>query len=579
MKYTLLCALFFLGLCQVAEAQTQPANTTPGAIIQSNTRPWAIPQMEKPESGDPSNRVPRREPKEDTHPIEVEQPGAEKSPASHLLIQVREIRLEGATLLPAAQVEEKVKPYRNRELSFDEVQALAEQLTQLYVRAGYINSQVFVPPQDLRDQILVLKALEVKVGEIRLENARWFKPRSILPRLPMKPGDVLNAKSLSAGIRWVNENPDVAIQARLAKGKTTGTTDVVLRVKDQFPVHITPFGDNLGRRNIGNVRYGLTLSDNNLLGRGDTNVSSVNLTRSSFGLVNQYVLPVGSHGTELGFNYAYSRVKLGGALKPLDIRSTASIFSPQLRQYLWHTDRGKLTAEMDFDFKNLDTDLSATPFHRDRLRVLRPGLNGLLNDRWGRTFINQEVGIGLNILGGSTGNSALASKAGSGTKFFLITGGLTRIQKLPWGTTGVLRSRYQYSANRLVSAEQFQVGGAFSVRGYSEGLQIGDKGYTVNAEWFVPAFLFPAKAKLPFMKQSLREAIQVVTFTDFGQVFANRPVGGELRKATLLGVGVGLRIQLTRLLVGRIDLGFPLIRQEPHENRARLHFGLQSNLF
>ncbi|WP_373531312.1 ShlB/FhaC/HecB family hemolysin secretion/activation protein [Vampirovibrio sp.] len=573
------CLLLFLGLLSVAYAQTQPSNLTPGAIIQSNTQPWAIPQNAPPESGTPTNRAPQRDQPDDLSPVELEQPGSEKPISSELLIEVRDIQVEGVTLLSNEAVEKTIKPYRNRELAFNDIQTLAETLTQLYVQAGFVNSQVYIPPQTLQGHTLRLKALEVKVGEIHLEEGTWFKSKAILPRLSLKPGDPLNLDPLIAGIRWINENPDLKVQARLEKGKSSGSTDVVLSLKEQFPLHLTPFWDNLGRKNIGIFRYGLTATHNNMLGLGDTNTTSVSLGSSSFGLVNQYALPVGAHGTSVGLNYAYSKVKLGGALKPLDIRSSAHIFSPLLRQTLWHSARGKLAAEIAFDFKNLNTDLADQPFHRDRLRVLRPGFNGFFNDRSGRTYLNQEFGIGLNVLGGSEGNTTLASKTGSGTRFFSMTGGLTRVQKLPWNTTGVLRGNYQYSPSRLVSAEQFQLGGAYSVRGYSEGRQIGDRGYGLSAELYVPAFLLPEKVKLPFMKRPLGKMIQVVGFGDFGQLVVNRPVVGEIPKATMLGVGVGLRIQLTRFLVGRVDVGFPLIRQGNDENRARLHFGLQSNLF
>ena len=582
MRYLFLAAMLALGgtsAMAYGQAVNTPQNTSPGAIIQYNTRPWAIPDGPRNESGDPSNQAPDREKPASPAPVELERQPTEKPLPSPLLIQVKAIRVEGATLISARQIEETVKPFRNRELSFEEIQTLADKLTGLYIQDGYINSQVYIPPQTLKDQTLVLKALETRIGEIRMENARWFRQSAVLRQLPIQSGKPFNIKPLSTGIRRLNDNPDLQLQARLQKGKTPGTTDIVLHAVDHFPIHVTPFWDNLGRRNIGNLRYGLTLANHNALGFGDNNVTSLNLSKSSFGLINQYSLPLGSHGTQLGFDYAYSKVKLGGSLKPLDIQSSAKIFSPAIRQNLLKTDRAGLDAEIALDFKNLNTNLLGEPFHRDRLRVLRPSLSGYFNDRRGRTYFNQEFGIGLNMLGGSIGNTSLASKAGSGTRFFRMNGGVTRIQKMPWHTTGVLRSHYQYSPDRLVSAEQIQLGGAFSVRGYQEGRMIGDKGYALSAEWYVPAFILPAHARLPFNKIPLREAVQVVGFTDFGQIYINRPISGETRKSALLGCGVGLRIQLGRFLVGRVDVGFPLIRQAPYENRARLHFGLQSSVF
>lgn len=582
MRYLFLVAILALGgtsTVAYGQAINTAKDTSPGAIIQYNTRPWAIPDGSRSEPGEPSNQAPNQEKPESPAPVELEQKPLEKPLSSQLLIQVKNIRMEDATLISTRQIEETVKPFRNRELSFDDIQTLADRLTGLYIQEGYINSQIYVPPQALKDQTLILKALETKIGEIRLENARWFKQSMVLDHLPIQAGKPFNIRPLSAGIRRLNDNPDLQLQARLQKGQTPGTTDIILHATDHFPIHVTPFWDNLGRRNIGNLRYGLTLANHNALGLGDSNITSFNLSKSAFGLINQYHLPLGSHGTQLGFDYAYSKVKLGGSLKPLDIQSSAKIFSPTIRQNLLKTERASLDAALTLDFKNLNTDLLGEPFHRDRLRVLRPSLNGYFNDRLGRTYFNQEFGIGLNLLGGSIGDTSLTSKAGSGTRFFRLTGDVTRIQKMPWHTTGVLRSYYQYSPDRLVSAEQIQMGGAFSVRGYQEGRMIGDKGYALSAEWYIPAFILPPHANLPFNRLPLRESVHLVGFTDFGQIYTNRPIPGEIRKSTMLGCGVGLRIQLSRFLVGRVDVGFPLIRQAPYENRARLYFGLQSSIF
>lgn len=562
-----------------AQVSTSPS-AVPGAILQYNTQPWSLPGEQKPGmTQPPANEIPEREPEKPVDPVQIEDSQTPMKPDDQLEVLIQAIRVDGNSLLPPSQIEKIIAPYQNRTLRFSDMEAVAEKITALYIKAGYINSQAYIPVQDFANHSLRIRIIETKINEILYEPARWFPPRSVLPRIAAKPGEPLNIKPLARSIRLINENPDLTLQARLIKGKVPETTDILLQGQSRFPVHMTPFMDNLGRSSIGNLRLGITGNHNNLLGFGDTNTSVVSFTKRSFGVVNQYTFPIGPYGTRLGMNFAYSNVTLGGSLKPLDIHSRSQIFTPLLMQTIWKNDRAGLNATLGFDFKNLNTDLLNEPFHRDRLRVLRPSLDGYVNDRWGRTYLNQEVGIGLNILGGSTGNTALASKAGSGTRFLTLSGGVTRVQKLPFGTTGVLRGRYQYSPDRLISAEQFQVGGAYTVRGYVEGRQLGDSGYVFNAEWYVPTFFFPKRLKVTFLHQPVREALHLVAFSDFAQSMTNRPVSGEVRRSTLLSCGIGLRLQINRLLVGRLDAGFPLWRQDNEELRPRLHFGLQSTLF
>lgn len=512
-------------------------------------------------------------------PVELEKPTRDTSVESGLRILIEDIRLDGVTLLAQELTDPIIASYRNRQLTFQDMEALAYQLTRLYVDAGYVNSQVYIPAQTFTGNVLVLKGLEVRVGEIRYEKGKWFGDRAIRPRLGLEEGDFLNIRPLSRSVRLLNQNPDIALKGRLVKGKTAGTTDIVLQGEERFPIHVTPFWDNLGRETIGNFRMGMTHTNNNALGFGDINTTSVSFTRRSLGVVNQYRLPLGSYGTQVGMEYAYSNVRLGGALKPLDIKARSHIFSPVIYQPLIQRENVGLNMELAFDFKNLDTELLNTPFNRDRLRVLRPSFNGYVHDRWGRSYFNQEFGIGLDVFNGTVGDHGIPSKQGSGTKFFRITGGLTRVQKLPFNTTGVIRSRYQYSPDRLVSAEQLQAGGAYTVRGYPEGQQLGDSGYVLNAEWYVPPLFFLKKARIPFTSQYVRDSVQLVAFADFSQIFVNKPVAGEIRRSSLFGYGTGLRVQLSRFLVARVDLGIPAIRQAGETPKPRLHFGLQSALF
>ena len=89
----------------------------------------------------------------------------------------------------------------------------------------------------------------------------------------------------------------------------------------------------------------------------------------------------------------------------------------------------------------------------------------------------------------------------------------------------------------------------------------------------------PARKGEPVSEYVLLENIQLVGFTDFGGIFVNEAVRPTRANAYAAGVGAGLRVRLTKFLVGRIDLGFPLIRNLPERHDMVLHFGVQSELF
>lgn len=557
--------LLCLALSGQTLAQTVP---TPGSLLQDlqqKTMPSELlPNPEKPTPAAPVEGEPV------LPPASFEQ-GQET-------VFIREIHLEGASLLSPIRTRMIIEPFENRNLTFDQLRSLAARLTAMYREKGYVTSRVYIPAQNMQDGVLILKALEGQVGKITIQEGKFFKRRSVLPYISLDSGEPFNVKILKRELRQLNQNPDRTMGAVLKPGVNLGETDLELDVHDALPVHLTPSFDNLGRRLIGENRFGLQMTHSNLLGYGDQALTSLSFTRKSFGVVNHYELPVSAHGTTIGFDHAYSRLRLGKEFEDLDVQGRAVTYSPFISQQLLSRKNTSASVDLAFDFKELDTDILGLDFAHDSLRVLRPGLSLEHFDRQGRTFIRQEFDIGLDVLGGTTGSETLASRDGAGTKFFNYTGALIRTQKLPFSSVGIFRVLGQASPDRLVSSQQFQLGGAFTVRGYPEGQAIGDKGFLTSAELRMPFFLIPPKWTIPGTPYNLRRNIQFVTFTDYGAAYTNRPLPGSQPHTYLLGLGLGLRVQLTRHLIARVDWGFPVLNR-PENQGARLHFGLQSNLF
>jgi hemolysin activation/secretion protein len=157
-------------------------------------------------------------------------------------------------------------------------------------------------------------------------------------------------------------------------------------------------------------------------------------------------------------------------------------------------------------------------------------------------------------------------------KFFKYTGNIIRLQKLGKGTLLILKAATQIADDALPSAEQFTIGGAYSVRGYPEGLLCGDNGYLFSSELRFPIMLLPKE----IWNLKLRENIQGVLFAETAGAFE---VGHINVSQTLSSVGVGVRARLTKYLSGRVDYGFGLVNRESNQPAARLHFGVESNPF
>ena len=468
-------------LMQVVSAQPSPS--LPGAIINSNRDPFS----QKPQSyqttpqGDKSNTP--------TIQDNLQKPALD--PTLTQKIHVAHIDVQGVKYLKMADVRAIVAPYENKDLSLQELQDnVADKLTKLYERQGYVTTLVFIPPQTIKDGTVIVKADEGIVNKIVYEDGRFFKRRAVMPRLDVKTGEIFDLNDLERSLRRINENPDLNLQATLRAGDNPGQTDIYLKPdREHEPFHLTPFFDNLGRPRIGTERLGFTANDNNVLGFGDTLYSNHAFSSHSYTTLNGYEVPIGPHGTKIGISQAYSHFDFHQSGVKLNGYST--IYTPYISQELYRTERLITGAELGFGIKGSAFGANDVNVNADRVRVLTPAINLQSYDRTGRLIMRHELGIGLDVLNATTGSDPRTSRPGAGSQFVRYTSSMVRTQRLPWSTYGVFKGLFQYTPDSLVSLEQFQVGGAATVRGYQEGRLISDSGFVLSGEWHVPAFFFP----------------------------------------------------------------------------------------
>lgn len=575
----LLGALLIQGSVMTASAVDTPTSSLPGAIINDKQTPYTdqkgITESDKtfeqnPEASTVTNQV--QKPKID--------PSLEKP------VQIDHFDMQGFTKLTQAEIDAIIKPYEGKSSSIQDIQDnVVDALTALYEKKGYITSLVFLPPQKIDGGVLIIKADEGVISELTLEKGKYFGPRAVMPRLAMHKGKIFQLQDLEKSLRRINENPDLTLDATLKAGEKPGETKVILRPqKDNFPVHISAFYDNLGRHPIGRQRLGVTINDNNVTGLGDTAYVSPYATTHSFGLLGGYEIPLGSRGLRLGVSAAHTQfdVPIAGQ----QFKGNSNIFQPYIIQELFRNEKSVLSAELGLGIKNSTFEADNARISHDKLTVLSPALSYKRYDKSGQWFARNEVGIGLDILGANAASDITSSRLKSGSQFFRDTLTLARIQKLAWGTYGIFRFTGQYSPDSLVSLEQMQLGGASTVRGYREGRLIGDSGFVLSAEWHVPMKFLPKTWHVG--SYNLRENLELVGFTDFGGVFDNnaRQVGGvnvasgkTRAGAIALGTGFGVRGRISKRLNFRVDAGFPLLFQSPDNNTARIHFGLESRIF
>ena len=502
--------------------------------------------------------------------------------------QVNDITIEGETQLAPEVIDKFLNEYEGKELSLSQLKEAAELITRAIRSQGYVTSRVYVPAQKMGAGTVQLKVLEGKIGAIKIEGLKQFKESYVLRKMKTKPGEALLYSSLEQDLTRLNQHPDRKVTAVLAPGEVTGTTDLILNVEETFPVHVGYTIDNTGTRLTGQLRHGVSVSHTNLLGLDDIFQTRFLITDGGnfVAASADYFIPV-SATTDVSVNYTFVDTRLGGAFNDLKIRGEAHSWSATVIQKVFENDRWDASFFAGIDFKEIGTTVNHDPSSRDNLRVLRFGPQVSERDSQGRTFLTTEFDFGFDtILGANDRIDVNSSRPEAGGQFFRTVIEAGRIQKLPKELYALLRVAAHLTPDKLPASEQMRAGGADTVRGYPEGDFLAERGILASAEIRAPSFFIPRDLTFPKSDFKIRDSIQLVGFVDMARLEAKGAPQNQPANQTMIGVGGGLRFNLSRRVLGRntifrIDWAYPVGQKPNTDNTKRLprvHFSLSTSL-
>ncbi len=493
---------------------------------------------------------------------------------------LKSIHVSGNERFTSEELLASVQDGIGQNVNISDLRHIASEVKKYYRDRGFIAAYAYVPPQSIEGGNVEIVVVEGVLEKVEIKNNHWFSESVLRKFLRLVPGQILYLKDLQSALIFLNKHKDIKVKSFLKPGDQPKTTKLELDVKDKFPLHFSTDVNNLGTKNTGRTRVGFALSDSNLFGKMDELSTRFQIGSGAVAVGADYSIPVHSSGTRLGFGYSYSHINLGGDFKSLHITGDAHTYSPYLLQPLVRRGWIELTGTTGFDFKEIQNNVLGTRSGHDSFRILNLGLNSEFTDRLGKTYFPNSVHFGFSsFLGASDAHEASATRVGSGGQFFIYRSSLIRYNRLPWGLTYAFRGQAQLTDDRLPPSEQFRLGGAFSVRGYSEGEYLADSGAFLTNEIYVPSYFFPKDWKLPRSEQPLREQIQGVGFFDFGGGSLRHALTGEEHNQTLAGTGLGVRIRLFDKVFARIQWATPTGSKPRNGDNSAFYYGVTSEFF
>ncbi len=513
------------------------------------------------------------------------EPPPAAAPAS--VFDLLELQVEGNTVLPNAAIEAALEPHLGPGKGMAGVEAARTALEAVYQKAGYLTVLVDVPEQRVEGGVVRLVVVEGRVGGLYVLGSRYHDQGYIRAKVQaLAVGTVPDFNRVQAQLGEVNRSDDRRVQPVLKPGRLPGTVDVELQVDDKLPLggsiefHNQHAAGTEPLRLMGTLRYdnlfqldhalaltfitapvapaqsrvlvaNYTIADTQSETSGDS--WNLSLTLSDSDMETLGGTQVLGRGTTLGLRRARAFSRRGG---------------DRTGVLTWGADLKLLRERTVFGDDAISTPLRYMPF---QLAYNDQATDGDLRWQWNagltaamRALLQRDVDCPL-ASGGSGPQDQFACKRKGGDGSFLVGRFDLRAQQ-PLGS-GSLMGRFgaQAASGALVSAEQYAIGGAETVRGYFESEATGDHGWLGSIEWRVANLV---SAGTP----DLRELTPLL-FVDAARVFTVDAAAGQPAVQTLAGAGLGLRLSgggPNGAVEGGLDIGWPL-RASTNSDLGNLH--------
>lgn len=406
-------------------------------------------------------------------------------------IDLKGYQFKGNTLFSEAQLQEIVAPWKNRALTIPQLQEVTVAIQEAYSKNSRI-AQANVPPQEIQDGVLLIEITEAKLGDVQVESAnadrslRFSAERAKNYVIINSPrGQFIDTAKVYRSVTLLNELPGVGASSQYQKSAESGSSDLLIRLKDKLKFGAKLSASNYGASSTGEAQAIANLNFNSPFNLGDiVRVDAIQSQGSSY-IQGSYSVPVGFDGLTVGVQSSYLRYKTISEWKGSE--GDATTIGVNATYALTRTSGKQSNIRLGLEQRAYQNEQSASHqvVSEYDITAFTAGLNGSFADTTS-SFINwgaiATIGhVDIKNAAQANQDSTTAKTEGSYQK---VSFNVSRSQELSvWENTNWLVSTYgQLASKNLNSSEQFYLGGPYSVRAYPVSQSGGSQGAIVSTE-------------------------------------------------------------------------------------------------
>ena len=496
-------------------------------------------------------------------PTQVLPESAEPEPDSSVpmnatKVPISDIQVVGSTVFSPQDFEPIVSPYEGQDLGLRELRQVADDLTRLYLENGYITSRAVLSEQSIVDGVVQIRVVEGSLEDIQVAGTRRLA-NYVRDRVNLANKIPLHQSDLESQLQLLRADPLVErIEASLRAGTGEGQSILIVRMLESPLFSGRAVFDTNSPPSVGVGRMGVETTLNNPLGLGDRLSASAfrstagGSTAYSFG----YSVPLNAMDGTLQARYLPSTFALiDPDLQALGVRGSSDTYELTYRQPLIRQPNEEFALSLGFRHRTGETLVSDVVIDSTRTSVFQFEQDYLKRDPKGAWGLRSQFNLGTGLL-----DATHRADGEADGQFFSWLGQVQRAQVINRDNLLLLQGSLQASPDSLLGADQFIIGGATSVRGYSQNARFGDNGFRASVE----------NRTTVLRNEDGSPATQIAPFLDTAAVWNNN--GNTSEQRWLLGTGVGVITNLVENVQARLDVGIPLIKVNEPGDRSQSAF-------
>jgi hemolysin activation/secretion protein len=465
--------------------------------------------------------------------------------ADAALFTLSRVEIRGNQALGQAQLSSLWEGALGKQITLADAFGIASAVSARYRESGFVLSQAFIPQQDLATAAATLRieVLEGFVDKVSFSGVPSLHAKLAPFLMPIRNEKPLTTKTLERYLLLLNEIGGISAKANLKAGSVANASDLEVILTQSS----TGFSGNLHNR-VSDAQ-----GPQRLEAGVDFNGGLSGLERHNFRLFTSGTqqinllsysgdIPLGNDGLKATWSLSNS---LSRPKNPLgtDLENASTNFSVGVSYPLVRSRQFNVGIRGGLSGYNNSSELAGIQSSKDQVRAVWLGSSVDYADAInGVNLLDVEFSKGLSGMGASAQGNTLLSRQDGNPQFTKATIYLARLQSLggPWSM--LLAANAQSTSDRLLSAEQFGLGGELFLRAFDPSEVVGDSGSA-------------GKLELRYGANFAALSSTFYTYFDSGQTVRDDPTGKV--KTSLTAYGLGIRFSSPNRLKGFLEVAKP----------------------